>query len=206
LHEVYRIFLLSPAQCDGKRAAMLLAPTAEFALAAALRNGGAPLADVFSFLSGLYFRGKIVYARAFARPRRGIAGAFVITSCRGLRSPDERIDGATLREFAAVPIDASEQRYHRPLALDARALAAAAGDDCEIVLLGSIATPKYSSIFQAAFGDRLRFPRDFVGRGDMSRGAMMLRAVADGRELVYAPLDGARVHGPRAARLAARTA
>jgi hypothetical protein len=198
---VYRIFLLSPAQCDGKRAAMLLAPTAEFALAAALRSGGAPLADVFSFLSGLYFRGKIAYARAFARPREGVGGAFVITSCRGLRSPDERIDGATLREFAAVPIDSAEQRYHRPLALDARALAEAAGDDCEIVLLGSIATPKYSSIFRATVGDRLRFPRDFVGRGDMSRGAMLLRAVAEGRELVYAPLDGARLHGPRAPRL-----
>jgi hypothetical protein len=203
---VYRVFLLSPAQCDGKRAAMLLSAKAEFALAAELRDGGASLADVFSFLSGLYFRGKIAYARAFARPPEGIAGAFVITSSRGLRSPDERIDGTTLREFAAVPVDAAEERYHRPLALDARALAEAAGDECEIVLLGSIATPKYSSIFQATIGGRLRFPRDFVGRGDMSRGAMMLRAVAEGRELDYAPLDGARVHGPRAARLAARIA
>jgi hypothetical protein len=206
LHQVYRIFLLSPAHCDGKRAAMLLAPTAEFTLAAALRNGGAPLADVFSFLSGLYFRGKIAYARAFAQPPEGIDGAFVITSCRGLRSPDERIDGTTVREFAAVPIDATEQRYHRPLAFDARALAEAAGHDCEVVLLGSIATPKYSSIFQATFGDRLRFPRDFVGRGDMSRGAMMLRAVAEGRELVYAPLDGAQIHGPRAVPLTGRSA
>ena len=202
---MYRVFLLSPAQCDGKRAAMLLAARAEFALALALRDGGAALADVFSFVSGLYFRGKIAYARAFARPPEGVAGAFVITSSRGLRSPDEPIDAAVLREFAAVPIDAAEERYHRPLALDAKALADVVGDDCEIVLLGSIATPKYSTIFQSAFGARLRFPRDFVGRGDMSRGAMMLRSVAEGRELEYAALDGAAVHGPRAARLPVRT-
>src|SRR5258705_5214190 len=121
---------------------MLLAAKAKFALALRMREpAGVPLADVFTFLSGLYFRGKIAYARAFARPPEGIAGAFVITSSRGLRSPDEPIDAAALREFAAVPIDVDEDRYHRPLALDARALAEAAGEDCEIVLLGSIAKP-----------------------------------------------------------------
>jgi len=183
---VNRVFLLSPAQCDGKRAAMLLAPKAKFALALRVHGpGGAPLADVFTFLSGLYFRGKIAYARAFARPPEGVAGAFVITSSRGLRSPDEPIDAEALREFAAVPIDVAEDRYQRPLALDARALAEAAGEDCEIVLLGSIATPKYRSVFATTIGERLRFPRAFVGLGDKSRGALMLRCVAEGRELDY---------------------
>jgi len=204
---VNRVFLLSPAQCDGKRAGMLLAAKAEFGLAVRMRGpSGAPLADVFTFLSGLYFRGKIAYARTFARPPEGVAGAFVITSSRGLRSPDEPIDATALREFAAVPIDVAEDRYHRPLATDARALAEAAGEDCEIVLLGSIATPKYVDVLRRTLGRRLRFPGDFIGRGDKSRGALLLRCVADGRELDYAPLDGALLHGPRPPRLPARTA
>jgi hypothetical protein len=187
---VNRVFLLSPAQCDGKRAAMLLAAKAKFALAVRIREpAGAPLADVFTFLSGLYFRGKIAYARAFARPPDGVAGAFVITSSRGLRSPDEAIDAAMLREFAAVPIDVAEDRYHRPLAMDARALAEAAGEDCEIVLLGSIATRKYLDVFRETIGPRLRFPREFVSLGDKSRGALLLRCVAEGRELDYRSPD-----------------
>ncbi len=51
------------------------------------------------------------------------------------------------------------------------------------MLLGSVATGKYVDPLTEALGDRLRFPGDFVGRGDMSRGGLLLRCVREGREL-----------------------
>ena len=180
---------------------MILAERAEFALACSLRAGkGAPLGDVFAFLSGLYFRGKLQYARAFARPPDGVHGALVITSSRGLRAVDEPIFPGCLREFAAVPVDAGEERYRAPLLRDAHALAARMADDGEVILLGSIATDKYTAVLSQVFGPRLRFPVAFVGRGDMSRGGLMLRCVREGRELEYVPLGGAR-RGARPAKL-----
>ena len=84
-----RIFLLSPANCGGSRAKQALSPNAQFALAAALRSpDGAPLGDLFSFVSGLYFRGKLTYARRFAAvadPDNPIVGAGVSTSSRRTR-------------------------------------------------------------------------------------------------------------------------
>jgi hypothetical protein len=80
-----RIFLLSPAYAGGERARMILRDQAQFELARRLRSDkGAPIAEVFTFLSGLYFRGKIAYATAFARPARGTPGVLVITPTRGL--------------------------------------------------------------------------------------------------------------------------
>src|SRR5215203_2835314 len=59
-----RVFLLSPARLDGARARMLFHPVTMFPVARALRSTeGAPIGDVFSFLSGLYFRGKLAYAK-----------------------------------------------------------------------------------------------------------------------------------------------
>ncbi len=58
----------------------------------------------------------------------------------------------------------------------------------EVVLLGSVATGKYVDVLLEALGDRLVFPIEFLGRGDMSRGAMLLRAVREERELEYAPV------------------
>src|SRR3954465_714009 len=107
-----RIFLLSPAPCGGKRAGYLLNDNATFDLARRIRaEGGAPLADVFSFLSGLYFRGKVAYARAFANPPDGIARAYAIPSNRGLLPMDEPLTVADLRDFGCVDIDAGEPRY-----------------------------------------------------------------------------------------------
>src|SRR3954467_15894572 len=81
----YRIFLLSPAYAGGERARMILRDQAQFALARELRGkSGAPIADEFTLLSGLYFRGKIAYANAFARATRGTSGVLVITPTRGL--------------------------------------------------------------------------------------------------------------------------
>lgn len=197
-----RLFLLSPASCGGERARLVFNDRARFDLALRVRSPeGAPLGDVFTFLSGLYFRGKLVYARAFAAPPAGAPGVLVITPNEGLLPADEPVTIARLRRFARVPIDASEPRYRRPLARHARALAGAIGPDVEVVLLGSIATGKYVDVLARAFGDRLRFPGEFVGRGDMSRGGLLLRSAREGRELEYRTLDGASRHGKRPPKL-----
>jgi hypothetical protein len=198
-----RVFLLSPARCAGKRCEQLLARGAAFELAQRVRGAGAPLGDVFSFLSALYFRGKLTYARRFAAPPADGPGVLVITPSRGLVAPETVIRGGDVRAFARVPIDAAERRYAKPLRDGALALRAQLPPDAEVVLLGSIATPKYVDVLLAAFGRALLFPGDFVGRGDMSRGGLLLRAARDGIELDYRPIDGADRHGRRAARLPA---
>ncbi|HKW10776.1 MAG TPA: hypothetical protein VJO33_10370 [Gemmatimonadaceae bacterium] len=189
-----RIFLLSPARCDGRRAKLILNPIAEFPLARALREPeGVEIAEVFSFLSGLYFRGKLAYARAFGSSMR------VITTERGLVAPTTRVRREDLCSFAEVDIGRGEERYLGPLRRDVAELAQR---DVEVVLLGSIATGKYADTLIAALGERLLFPREFVGRGDMSRGGLLLRQVQEGRELEYIPVEGAVRHGARPPKLA----
>jgi hypothetical protein len=202
-----RVFLLSPARCAGPRASLLTARRSRFALAARLRGEGAPLGEVFAFLSGLYFRGKLAYARAFARPPAGAAdGVLVITPHLGLQAPELTITLATLRAAARVDIKADNRRYRRPLEATARTLDAIVGADTEIVLLGSVASGKYVDVLTAVFGERLAFPAEFVGRGDMSRGGLMLRCVAERRELTYVALGpGTPRHGPRPPRLDPKT-
>jgi len=200
------IFLLSPASTSGERAALLLDDRASFPLAVRLRTGaGAPLGEVFSFCSSLYFRGKLAYARAFGRPPAGLCGGFVITPGEGLRDPVEAVTIARLRRYAAIRVKPSEPRYLEPLRRDAEALRVLAGGSCRIVLLGSVASERYVEPLLEIFGDRLFFPASFVGRGDMSRGGLLLRCVSERRELDYVPLAGAVRHGPRPPRLPART-
>ncbi len=197
-----RVFLLSPAHCGGERARLLFDARARFDLARRLHGGHGPsLGEVFAFLSGLYFRGKLSYALAFARPPAGAAGLYVITPCDGLCAAGEPVDVARLRRFAAVDIATGDPRYHEPLARDAGRLAAALDAGAEVVLLGSVATSKYVEPLARALGDRLRFPAEFVGRGDMSRGGLLLRAVRSGVELGYVPVAGAARRGARPARL-----
>jgi hypothetical protein len=199
-----RVFLLSPAHCGGERARIVLRDGARFELAQRLRTrDGVPLGEVFSFLSGLYFRGKLAYARSFARPMAGADGIKVITPCQGLRSPDVRVGRVHLQRYARIGIDPSDARYRRPLLRDARALAdrLKGQTDWEVVLLGSVASEKYVEPLTTVFGERLLFPPSFVGRGDMSRGGLLLRCVTEGRELDYAPLLSATRRGPRPARL-----
>jgi hypothetical protein len=202
-----RVFLLSPANCGGIRARMVASPAAQFALARQLRDtGGAALGDVFSFVSGLYFRGKLAYARRFAQPPDpedpvAAGGVLVITPNAGLRAADTPVTRASFQAFASVEIDLANSKYRVPLDRGARALRAAIGRDCEVVLLGSIASGKYVDLLLPIFGERLMFPPDFVGRGDMSRGGLMLRRVTDGVELDYVPLAGAVRHGQRPPRL-----
>jgi hypothetical protein len=197
----HRVFLLSPASSSGKRCQILLRGGAEFDLARRVHGAGAPLGEVFSFLSSLYFRGKLTYAERFAAPPAGCPGVLVITADRGLVPPETPIGAADLRAFGGVPIDAGEARYAEPMRRDAQALRARLPAGAEVVLLGSIATPKYVEVRAGAFGDALRFPGDFVGRGDMSRGGLLLRAAQAGVELGYETVAGAVRRGKRPARL-----
>jgi len=198
-----RIFLLSPANMDGLRFRLLLSERAEFDLAKRLRNGGAPLGEVFSFVSGLYFRGKLAYAEAFAESCPGISGALVITGCGGLIPPDRPITPEQLQTFSATDLDPSDCRYRGPLVRDCRVLSAAVGAGCQVVLLGSIATPKYLDPLLEVFAERLFFPSEFIGRGDLSRGGLMLRSVRAGTQLSYVPAAETVLHGPKPAKLAA---
>ena len=198
---MHRVFLLSPANSGGERMARVLSPRAAFPLAQAVQGGGAPLGEVFRFASGLYFRGKLAYAETFARPPRGLPGALVIAPGAGLVSPAALVRPGELRAFAAVPVDAREPRFRAPLERDARTLAEALPRRAQVVLLGSIASDKYVEPLLAVFGESLLFPAAFVGRGDMSRGGLMLRAARAGVELEYLPVAGAVRHGPRPPRL-----
>jgi hypothetical protein len=197
-----RIFVLSPARCDGQRAKVLLNPEATFDMAVRLNSPeGAPIGDVFSFLSGLYFRGKLAYARRFARAPRGKPGIHVITTDRGLVPPDLHVHREDVLNFSNVDIAAGDPRYLTPLRRDAEMLAAELKASAQVVLLGSIATGKYADVLTHAFGERLLFPTDFVGRGDMSRGGLLLRCVREARELDYEPVVGAVRHGTRPPKL-----
>lgn len=199
------VFLLSPAYAGGERARMVMSERAQFDLARRLRsNRGATIAEVFTFLSGLYFRGKVAYANVFARPFTGSSGVLVITPTRGLVEAQSRINLAGLREFAAIDIDETDPRYRRPLERSLRRLEKVLPKDCDVVLLGSIATGKYVDVFLKHFKERLRFPADFVGRGDMSRGGLMLRCAVDRKELQYISVVGAVLNGRRPPKLAPR--
>jgi hypothetical protein len=187
-----RLFLLSPANCGGKRAQLLLGGQGRFPLAQRLAaKETITLGEAFSFLSGLYFRGKLAYARRFARPPAGVLGVQVITTNRGLLPADTPVSADELRAFAAAVIRADDPAFRDPLRRgvaaieDVASLGAAAPP--EIVLLGSVATGKYVDVLLDLVGERLLIPEDFVGRGDMSRGALLLRAARSERELAYAP-------------------
>ena len=202
-----RIFLLSPANCGGPRGQLMTSPNAAFELARQLQSrDGAPLGEVFSFVSGLYFRGKLAYARRFARPPDPgdpvvACGVLVITPNAGLRAAETPVTLRSFAGFAATDINLTNPAYHRPLEQAARAVLDAIGPDCDVVLLGSIASGKYVDPLLPIFGNRLMFPAHFVGRGDMSRGGLMLRCVTAGLELEYVPLKGASRHGQRPPKL-----
>ena len=198
----HRIFLLSPAYTGGERGKMVLRERAAFELAVRLRSEGAPIGDVYAFVSGLYFRGKLNYARAFAAAPPGLSAAMIITPGRGLLPPETIITIDELREIAEVRIDVDDPRYRDPLERDALRMNEAAGRECEYVLLGSLATPKYLEPLLNVFGERLLFPAEFAGRGDMSRGGLMLRCADQGSELTYIPAHSGPRHGPRPAKLA----
>jgi hypothetical protein len=201
-----RVFVLSPANVNGRRGAQLLSPKSQAAVSARLRSdGGATLGEVFAFVSGVDFRGKLTYASRFAAPPEPDhdlvgSGIFVITPNAGLRSPDTRVTVNAIEAFRSHDIDVDNPAYRRPLETSAARLATEAAD-ADVVLLGSIASAKYVNVLQDIFGDRLKFPVAFVGRGDMSRGGLLLRHAAAGVELEYVPVAGAVRHGVRPPKL-----
>ncbi len=172
----------------------MLSPKATFPVAARLRAEGVPIGDLFAHMSGLYFRGKITYARKFGR-------AFVITPDQGLVPAETPITPQVLIRYADAEIDLGNPGYRRPLERTTRELVATAGEDAEFVLLGSVASEKYVQVLGAIIGPRLVFPSAFVGRGDMSRGGLLLRAAAASQELDYVPVMGAVRHGARPPKL-----
>lgn len=193
-HPARKIFLLSPASTSGKRAELLFNSRAAFPLARAMHDGqSVEIGQVFSFLSGLYFRGKLEYARRYASlsPSIGAPEIYVITAGRGLLPADTPITLQDLRDFARVPVDVLEQRYAAPLQADLESLDDGLSDNDLIVLLGSVASGKYVDLLEPVFGDRLVFPVDFVGLGDMSRGSILLKSAASGEELRYQRISGA---------------
>jgi len=196
-----RIFLLSPANLSGIRAGYLLGENARSDLAFRLRHGGLPLGELFSFVSGLYFRGKLAYALAFAAPPSEVRGAFVITASLGLLVPETIVTLDLLQQMVGNSIDADDHRYRAPLDRDCQRLAERIGQASDVVLLGSIATQKYVVPLLQVFQERLLFPAEFVGRGDMSRGGLMLRSVASGQELEYMPVINAPRHGTKPPKL-----
>ena len=105
----------------------------------------------------------------------------------------------------STPLTASVLQFRKPLQQDATALAQALGPRGEPVLLGSIATPKYVDVLLSAFPQELLFPAEFVGRGDMSRGALMLRSLDAHLELAYVAVRGAILRGARPPKLPPRS-
>lgn len=200
MSSVPRVFLLSPARCGGLRAELLVNSPSE--LGAALRSDqGAPLGQVFAFLSSLYFRGKLSYAVRFAAPALEVPSALIIVPGHGLCRVTTPVRAADLTAIGRIEVDADNPEFVAPLVRDAQLLAARLPDAAEVVLLGSIATPKYVEPLLGVFGERLLFPSDFVGRGDMSRGGLMLRCAGSGEELTYVAARSAPRHGPRPPRL-----
>jgi hypothetical protein len=192
---VKTVFLLSPAFCGGRRASILLNPKSDAVSAREFRSGRMSLGRAFTFMSGLYFRGKLSYAQRFGE-------ALVITPTRGLLDPELPFSLALLREFAVGDVSLDNPEYRSALERDVTALTSRIGSKTAVVLLGSVASGKYVDVLLPILGDRLRYPISFIGRGDMSRGGLLLRSAASGDELEYGPLTaGVRPRGPRPPKL-----
>ncbi len=182
------VFLLSPANLSGPRAKLLFRESSQIDLVQRLRRSEATIGEVFTFVSGLYFRGKLTYATRFANPPKGFSGVRIITSASGLLHPDALVTLDWLRTTRDFAIEPNNPAYRDSLISDAQALCGVLSSATRIVLLGSIATPKYVIPLLEIFGSRLFFPSDFVGRGDMSRGSLLLRSARQDVQLPYTPV------------------
>ena len=190
------IFVLSPANVSGIRGQRLLDPDGKSDLAQRLRQSGAPIGEVYQFISSLYFRGKLAYAKQFTNPPPGVAGIHVITGA-GLILPETAVTLDELRQISATPLDVDNSAYRLPLDRDLSQLRKLVDGETDVVLLGSIATCKYVTPLLAVFGERLLFPKGFLGRGDMSRGSLLLRCCSTMSPLEYFPAAGLACIGKR---------
>src|SRR5688500_7491740 len=152
-----------------------------------------------AWLSALYFRGKLLYAARFGDTPGGLPADLVMAPGLGLRPGNCALSAADLRAMGTVDIETTA--FVQPLRRDAEQVAELYGPDTRVILLGSIATGKYVGTLLEVFGERLLFPETFVGRGDMSRGGLMLRAARSGEELTYVSIAGAIRRGARPPRL-----
>lgn len=180
---------------------MLLRDQAEFEVARRLREGQATIGEIYSFISGLYFRGKVTYVDAFRTAPAGFPAALVMVPGAGLVPPETIVTIEQLRAIAEIPVAESNATFRDPLLQSAKLIDQHSEGSCEYVLLGSVASAKYTAPLLEVFGERLLFPIDFVGRGDMSRGGLMLRSARSGVELHYVPVRGTLVHGVRPPKL-----
>ena len=177
----HQTFLLSPADCGGPRAMRLLRR---------LDIGHAEdlsLADGFREISALYFRGKLEYARRFARPRSGQVPVWVITPSRGIRPATDPLNSAVLREFGAGEVHQDDRRYRAALDASLAQLGDGLTENDRVVFLGSIATRKYVDAL-SALEERVSAPAAFRGLGNMQRGSMLRRCALEGNELAYVAL------------------
>ncbi len=179
------VYLLSPANASGERAKLLFRPEAKFELAQRLRATGISIGEAFSFMSSLYFRGKLAYTSVFAKSMNGVPGTLVITASGGLIRPETVVHLEELAELSSEKITAKNPKYRDPLERDLRVLSDAIEQDGRVVLLGSIATKKYVPLLMETLGQRLVVPRAFLGLGNMQRGALLLRCSRQRSELEY---------------------
>ena len=190
MHMPHTIFLVSPANLGGLRAKQLASPRAKFQTALRYQSPeGVPIAEAFAFMSALYFRGKIAYARHFADPPDGV---LIITSGYGLVPPEWPLNAERMKRMQKIDVDVASRSYTKPLKDHAKQLASMLQPDAQVVLLGSVATGKYVDVLKPILGPWLRFPKVFAGLGDMARGGLMLRAVRADKELEYTTLDAPR--------------
>jgi hypothetical protein len=188
-------------ECIAHRGQLLLNKDSQFELARRIRRQGAPVGEIFTFISSLYFRGKLAYAKAFANSPPGLPPTLAMTTSRGLLPPETNITLNNLLEMSRVPIDLGDRRNREPLVHDVLVLARQLPAGSKIVLLGSIATGKYVEPLLEVFGPHLLFLERFVGRGDMSRGGLMLRCAQSRLELDYAPVVSTIRRGTRPPKL-----
>ena len=176
------VFLISPANLHGVRGGRLLDEESSSDLARRLRSEeGAGIAEVFSHISTLYFRGKVTYSRHFA----GELGTRIIVPGFGLVAPDWRLDLERARRISECPVDPSRSDYREPLERDIRELAENESAPERVVFLGSLATRKYLDVLVPLLGSKLHYPTVFLGCGDMRRGSLLLKATEADAELDY---------------------
>ena len=172
-----QFLLLSPANLNGIRGQRLFKSGRRSELAERVHSAdGASVGEVFAHVSSLYFRGKLEYALHFAGAER----TRVIVSGYGLVAPDWSLTLERAERVRDCPVDPREPGYREPLERDLRSL-----DAEQVVLMGSLASRKYLDVLVPLLGDRLHYPKVFLGCGDMRRGSLCLKAVESGTELEY---------------------
>src|SRR5690349_23922020 len=122
-----RVFLLSPARLGGPRSLLLMREEAAFDLAVRLRSGTATIGEIYAFISGLYFRGKVAYTEAFGSAPQGVPAAMVIVPGRGLLPLDTPLSHTELRAISEVAIDVESAAYSAPFLRDLALLDQQAG-------------------------------------------------------------------------------